>query len=320
MTLTERYKRFKAWQLNAHDWSFDEHESHHCVNCGNDFVGNFCPHCAQKAGLSKVSWQSVLQSIAEVWGMNNRSFLYSLLQLIFRPGYFMSDYINGKRQVSFPPIKMLVLMGVISVIVDSLFKTTVINQVENGAPLVDQFFLWLKHNPGWGGLSMTCFFIVPTWCLFRYAPRNARHTLPQGFFIQVFMGIPMLIVDDLSDIFSDNVNYLIPLCYFYAYWQLFGYRFWGNFWRVLVVTFSGFTMAVVVMTLVELLTIVPEASRGSELEVMNSFLLIAVGPVLAGMLFSNYTYNRDAKKKEEQEQEEVLEDNIDYDNLETEEN
>ena len=53
--------------------------------------------------------------------MGNRSLLYSLWQLIWRPGYFISDYINGKRQVSFPPVKMLVLMGVLSVLIDNLF-------------------------------------------------------------------------------------------------------------------------------------------------------------------------------------------------------
>ncbi len=55
MTLTERDKRFKAWQLNPFDWSYDENERHHCVNCGYDFAGKFCPHCSQKAGLKKVS-------------------------------------------------------------------------------------------------------------------------------------------------------------------------------------------------------------------------------------------------------------------------
>ena len=49
MTLKERYKRFKAWQLEPFDWSYDENERHHCVNCGNDFAGKFCPHCSQKA-------------------------------------------------------------------------------------------------------------------------------------------------------------------------------------------------------------------------------------------------------------------------------
>jgi hypothetical protein len=180
MTLKERYKRFKAWQLNPFDWSFDENVLHHCENCGYDFAGKFCPACSQKAWLKKVSWKSVFQSTAEVWGMGNRSMLYSLWQLIWRPGFFISDYINGKRQVSFPPVKMLVVMGVISVVIDSLFGTKRAAVVASDASWVGHFFAWLESSPGWGWLIMTCFFILPTWCLFHYAPRNTKHTLPQA--------------------------------------------------------------------------------------------------------------------------------------------
>ena len=140
MTLRERYKHFKEWQIHAFDWSFDENERHHCVNCDNDFVGNYCPHCSQKSGLGKVTWKSVLQSTAEVWGMGNRSLLYSLWQLIWRPGYFISDYINGKRQVSFPPVKMLVVMGVISVLVDHLFVTPEVIDLNSNLSNINIFF------------------------------------------------------------------------------------------------------------------------------------------------------------------------------------
>ena len=52
--------------------------------------------------------------------MHNRSLLFSLAQLFLRPGYFIGDYINGKRQVSFPPVKMLAIVAVLGVIVDFL--------------------------------------------------------------------------------------------------------------------------------------------------------------------------------------------------------
>lgn len=47
MNFKQQYKRFKAWQLNAFDWSFDGPEHHRCVNCENDFVGNYCPYCGE---------------------------------------------------------------------------------------------------------------------------------------------------------------------------------------------------------------------------------------------------------------------------------
>ena len=286
MDIKQQYKRFKAWQQKAFDWSYDENEHHSCVNCGNGFVGNHCPHCSQKAGVGKVTWQSVLQSTAEVWGMNNRSLLYSLWQLMFRPGYFISDYINGKRQVSFPPVKMLVIMGFVGAIFDYLFSTTSITRkvVKEDSPLVNQYFDWLESSPGWGFLSIMCFFIIPTWCIFRYAPRNAKHSLPQGFFIQVFMSIQVLVIDNLADIFGDFFYIMVPMCYFYVYGQLFGYRIWGNIWRVILMLISGFVFTITAISITELLTIGPTVENRVFHTVCCAVL--ATVSMLVGMLLS----------------------------------
>ena len=297
MTLKERYKRFKAWQLEPFDWSYDENERHHCANCGYDFVGKFCPHCSQKAVLKKVSWMSVLQSTAEVWGMGNRSLLYSLWQLIWRPGYFISDYINGKRQVSFPPVKMLIVMGVLSVLIDKLLGINELKAIEGDMSLATQFFAWFKSSPGWGWLAMTGFFMIPTWCLFRYAPRNTKHTLPQGFFITVFMAIQVLIVECLADIFGYYTYILIPLCYFYAYRQLFGYGYWGNFWRVVITLSSGFLLAALALSITELLTTTPK-SYTDEFIAIRDLTFCSVVPVLVGMFISKRTFELREKKKQ----------------------
>ena len=120
MDLKAAYKRFKQWQLDPFEYKASSQESHHCNNCGNDFVGNFCPICSQKKSVERITWKSVAQSIAEVWGLHNRSLSYSLLQLFLRPGYFISDYISGKRQVSFPPVKMLAIIALLGILVDAL--------------------------------------------------------------------------------------------------------------------------------------------------------------------------------------------------------
>ena len=147
---------------------------------------------------------------------------------------------------------------------------------------------------------MTCFFIIPTWCLFRYAPRNTKHTLPQGFFITVFMAIQVLIVDTLANSFSEYFYIMLPLCYFYVFRQLFGYDFWGNFWRVLVVLFSGFMMATAVMSIVELFTIVPESFYLKEINTIIQLLSLSILPVLVGMFVSKITFKRREKQKETQ--------------------
>ena len=296
MNIKLQYKRFKEWQRHAFDWNFDEKEPHHCVNCDNDFVGNYCPYCSQKAGLKKVSWKSVRQSIAEVWGMHNRSLLYSLWQLIWRPGYFISDYINGRRQVSFPPVKMLMLMALVSVLVDCIFGGHHMNSI-NSQDLIDPLSTMEQVSPGWFWLILTCFFLVPTWILFRYAPRNTKPSLPQCFFIHVFMGVETLIIDDLADFFTPYFYILLPLCFFYAYRQLFGYGVWPNFWRVMLVQLCGTCFFFATLMIIDMSTHTPEHSYVFDVVTLALFVIGAIVPLTIGWVISFHTFKKRVKEQ-----------------------
>lgn len=263
------YQRFRQWQLDPFDNEFSSDETHHCVNCGHDFVGNYCPYCSQQRGLGRITWRSVGMSIAEVWGMHSRSLPYTLLQLFLRPGYFISDYINGKRQVSFPPVKMLAVIAVIGVLVDFLtgaihgmFRT---NPEEKMAYITNAFrwlndhfsgafpppsdylnavLLWLNTHPDILSLILLSFLIVPNYFIFRFAPRNTRHTIPQGFFIQVFSTVVFLILNMFYDITGLGwlVFILAAVLLFFTYKQLFGYGVWGTLWRLVMTFVCGYTL------------------------------------------------------------------------------
>ncbi len=274
MDIKKVYQRFRRWQLTPQDNEFSSHDTQHCNNCGHDFVGNYCPYCSQKSGLGPITWRSVGMSVAEVWGMHNRSLLYSLMQLFLRPGYFISDYITGKRQVSFPPVKMLAIIAVIGVIVDFMtgaihgmvqlshgermgYINTVFDWLNvhfNGAfpppsDYLDDVFKWLNTHPDVLSLVLLSFLIVPVYFIFRFAPCNTRHTLPQGFFIQVFSSAVFMILNMIYDITSLGwlVCILGAVLVFVTYKQLFGYGVWGTLWRVLTAFVCGYTMLSVVL-------------------------------------------------------------------------
>lgn len=105
---------------------------------------------------------------------------------------------NGKSNVSFPPVKMLVLVAFFSVLVINLFEP----EVEADAAItstgldyyVEVIGNWLNKHPDWLILYLFSFLIVPIWFLFRHAPSYPRHTLPQGFFIQVFMSVQFILL------------------------------------------------------------------------------------------------------------------------------
>ncbi len=269
MDIKTLYRRFKNWQLDPFDNEFDSHDTQHCNNCGHDFVGNYCPYCSQKSGLGPITWKSVWRSVAEVWGMHNRSLLYSVAQLFLRPGYFISDYITGKRQVSFPPVKMLAIIAVLGVIVDFLtgaihgmihvekgermaYITDIFSWLNvhlNGAfpppsDYLNRVFLWLNTHPDLLSLVLLSFLIIPNYFIFRFAPRNTHHTLPQGFFIQVFSTSVFMILNMVYDITSLGLLVFIlgAVMVFRTYRQLFGYGVWGTLWRVIMSFVCGYTL------------------------------------------------------------------------------
>jgi len=267
------YHRFRQWQLNPFDNEFTSRDTQSCCNCGHDFVGNYCPYCSQKSGLGRITWRSVWNSIAEVWGMHSRSLPFTLLQLFLRPGYVISDYISGKRQVSFPPIKMLVILGVMGVIVDFMTgaiygmvyadgeKMGYVNDAFNWLNInckgmfpppsdyLSNVLQWLNTHPDVFSLILLSFLVIPVYYIFRFAPRNSRHTLPQGFFIQVFGTAVLLILNMLYDITAMGwfVLLLGVVMVFFIYKQLFGYGVWGTIWRVVMAFACGFTLLSVLL-------------------------------------------------------------------------
>lgn len=187
--LRQKFDRFCRWQQEAPHYA-NRHEGvvRRCQNCGTEFADNFCPRCGQRAEVGRVGWNTIKENIAILWGMDSRSFAYTLFQLLTRPGYLVRDYISGRRQVSFPPIKMLVIVSLFTIIFESVFHLdNEILTVQTNTPEIDEIIKWFNENKSWGTLLYQAFFILPTWVVFRFAPGYPRHTLPEGFFLQVFL-------------------------------------------------------------------------------------------------------------------------------------
>lgn len=251
--IKDKYQRFRQWQQNPFDYH-DGQNQHECCNCGNNSDNNYCPRCGQKAIYGPITWHSVGTGILDVWGVGTRSLPYSLWQLIWRPGYLIRDYISGKRQASFPPVKMLVIVAIALALLNNLFGMNYSDNLSGVAAtdyesLIDGVYEWMGDHLAWAALIGFSFFIVPVWFLFRQAPRLPRHTLPQGFYIQVFIGVQFLMFMLLlillffstlnkssngSEATAIMVVIILPIMLMCDYKQLFGYGWWGTIWRVLV--------------------------------------------------------------------------------------
>lgn len=232
MSIKDQISRFRAWQKGPRRYSDQGMEEHHCPNCEHDFTGNFCPVCGQAAGDGRITLAWVRKSILQLWGMESKSMPYSIWQLIWRPGYFIGDYISGRRQVSFPPVNMLFIVAAIYAILKVLFDIETPNpDMGEGPSIIITTIDWLIHHPAWSMMAMSILMILPTWVLFRYAPRHTKHSLPEEIFVQMFLCTLLLVVIILSRCINGWMSLLIPFYIYLTYRQLFGYGIWGTLWR-----------------------------------------------------------------------------------------
>ena len=254
--LKEKYRQFRRWQENPFNYH-DGHDHHGCCNCGAESDNNYCPRCGQKAVYGPITWKSVWQGIMDVWGVGTRSLPYSLWQLVWRPGYLIRDYISGKRQASFPPVKMLVIVGIASLLISNWIDPEDIKPAEVTSTglryVVDVVSQWLDMHQEWLILLAFSLLILPIWSLFREAPKCHRHSLPQGFYAQVFIGTQFILVMMITYFISSLCFHhydgeffgtlafvvIVPLMLLIDLKQLFGYGWWGTLWRALVVVPMG---------------------------------------------------------------------------------
>lgn len=289
MSIKKKIAKFNQWPIQ---YPYDRGVINRCQCCGEEYAGNFCPAYGQRARAGRITWQSVRKDILNVGGVGSRSLPRTLWNLFLRPGHLIGDYISGKRQVSFPPVKMLIIVALLGYLImlwmdPSTFQdeeldtfSTEMSTIEKFNYCFTAFFNKIQHYINWLSLLAFASIIYPTWVVFRYAPRNDHHTMPQGFFIQVFNGtfvlIAFLFVSYLSsfvevgdyiqdefygdfweELYHDLHNDFYPILFimiiFFQLWrtyhQLFGYNWWSTTWRLIAVIVIGDILLTVILIL-----------------------------------------------------------------------
>ena len=115
-------RAFRIWQHKPHELAPLSEATHQCASCGTTFTGNYCPRCGQSAKVGRFSFKKAIMLFLDVWGMGNRSFFRSILDLILRPGYMIRDYLNGMQSAYFPPFKIFFVLTAFSLIVEQGFN------------------------------------------------------------------------------------------------------------------------------------------------------------------------------------------------------
>lgn len=90
----------------------------HCLNCGADFEGAFCPHCGQYWRVKRVTARSILDHIVTNITSVNANMPRTIIDLLYRPGYLIADYLRGRRKNYSNPFSLIFVLAAVFLILD----------------------------------------------------------------------------------------------------------------------------------------------------------------------------------------------------------
>ena len=82
-----------------------------CGNCHRPVAGRFCANCGQEDRTYLLSLKELVgEFLGELTNFDSR-FFRSIRPLLFRPGWLTLEYVRGRRQQYFPPIRMYIIIS-----------------------------------------------------------------------------------------------------------------------------------------------------------------------------------------------------------------
>lgn len=225
----------------------------------------------EETDSGRITVRSVVLNFADLWGFGSRSIFNVIGHLLWRPGYMIADYLNGKQGRYLQPAKTLIVTTLflvqfawltdtkmplwedqLPVIEASLSDTpgsgikTAILRFTAG---YDTYHHWCDDHRAFGMLGGSVLCILMTWLLFRRSPRanGEKYNLAEittAFLyilcqLQIVTILAMIAtwgfqVNSSSDVFL--LPYSIIFILFYAdFKQLFGRSWWGTLWRTFLI-------------------------------------------------------------------------------------
>ncbi len=88
-----------------------------CKNCEQNFEGNFCNNCGQNSNVQKINFNYLVDEISNSVLQVNRGILFTIKELLIRPGHSIRGFLEGKRKQHFKPLAFVLLISTVYVLV-----------------------------------------------------------------------------------------------------------------------------------------------------------------------------------------------------------
>ena len=105
-------------------------ESNICLNCDTVYTGSYCNRCGQSRNTPRYRFSNAFKNILGGFTNIDNGFGRTLLDLLYRPGYMIRDFIAGKRILYFRPFQTLFVLAALYIMAVQLVDPEALSKKE----------------------------------------------------------------------------------------------------------------------------------------------------------------------------------------------
>ena len=189
-----------------------------CKNCNVEVTTNFCPNCGHPIKLKRIDAHYIKNEIKHILHFE-KGFLFTVRELITRPGDNVKHFITENRNRLVKPIIFLFITSLFYSLCNYIFhfEDSYIKNLNHNQSSLDIIFKWIQGHYGYVNLIMGIFIAMWTKLFFR----KYQFNLFEIFILLCFiMGLGMLIfsffgiIQGLTQINLIQLSSIIGIVYF----------------------------------------------------------------------------------------------------------
>ena len=162
-----------------------------CNNCNTEVTENYCPNCGEAKELERIDGHYIMHEIQHVLHLE-KGFLFTIRELITRPGESVKNYLTTNRSRLIKPILFIILTSLFYSIVNNFFHFEDSYIKFSGAEMTSTayIFQWIQAHYGYANIMMGIF--IALWCKLFF--KKYKYNFFEILILLCFaMGIGMLI-------------------------------------------------------------------------------------------------------------------------------
>jgi hypothetical protein len=134
-----------------------------CNNCNTEVTENYCPNCGEAKELERIDGHYIMHEITHVLHLE-KGFLFTIRELIIRPGENVKNYLTTNRSRLVKPILFIILTSLFYSIVNNFFHFEDSYIKFSGAEMTSTayIFQWIQAHYGYANIMMGIF--IALWC------------------------------------------------------------------------------------------------------------------------------------------------------------